>query len=144
MGRFVRVKSHFKKKNGKLATVRSHVREVQNKYGIQTPIKVNLNHKAEGTSLAHVATKVDEKKMKPVSHELNMDVNKIGKSGENFGKILRHELGHIVDSEKVKMSKPTDTWSKNTKEGKKAMKKLRKKSGSKQSAKELFADHFTI
>jgi hypothetical protein len=146
------VKSHRRiGKNNLVKVVKSHVRKVKDKYGIKTPIKVNLKHKADQhDSLAHLATAFDksgEGKYSPKSHTINVDVDKINRTkADTPENVVRHELGHVVDTELVKNNMPTPhhTFSK-TSAGKKMLMQHRRSAKSKRrSAKELFADTFTI
>ena len=76
------IKSHKRVSKGCVSIVKRHVRKAKKKFGITTPIKINVNHKADQSdSLAHHAMHYDSKKKRPVKHELNFDVAKIKCSG---------------------------------------------------------------
>lgn len=130
----IKVRSHTRIKKNGVSIVRKHLRKLKTKYGITTPVKVNLGHEAtQSDSLAHHAAHV--KNNKPVKHEINLDVKKIKRAGENVEAVLKHELNHVVDIEKArgkngKLNKPTDTYSQKT--------NFKRAKG--KSAKETFAD----
>ena len=141
------IRSHYRKRKNGVSIIKKHLRSVRS-FGITTPSHINLNKKADQSdSLAHHAMHIDEKKMRPKKHEINLDSEKIIKNGESVKDTLRHELAHVVDAEmavkKGKFKKPTDTFSQ-TDEGKKMLAHLRKGANKRRSGKELFADNFTF
>ncbi len=141
------VRKHIRKRKNKVSVVRKHLRSLKS-FGIKTPIKINLRHKADQhDSLAHHAMHVDKKKMRPKKHEINLDVKKIRNNGESVKDTLRHELAHVVDAElAVKngtFKKPTDTYSQSP-EGKKVIQHLRKGKNKNRSGKEIFAENLKL
>lgn len=134
----IKVRSHTRKKKNGVTIVKKHLRKAKSRFGIKTPVTVDVNHKSnQSDSLAHHALHFDPKKKKPAKHELNFDQDKIRKSGRNFEHVVKHEIGHLVDAElaakKGKMKKATDTYSKSG---------AVKLSKSRRSAKEKFADKY--
>lgn len=138
----IKVRSHKRVRKNGVSIVKRHVKKARKKYGIKTPIKVNAHFRNEtqSDSLAHHAMHYNPKTKSPAKHEINLDTEKIKKSGHNLEKVVKHEIGHLVDAElaaKTKtMKKATDTFSK-TKAGKKFL-----GGKSKRSPKERFADKY--
>lgn len=128
----VTIRKHFRKKKRGISVVRQHqrltstVKNFARAEKIKTPISLNVLHKAEGTSLAHTDSVIDNSTSTPVEHKINLDLPKIQASGENVDKLLRHELGHIKDRHISKLKHPRDSFSKSAK-GRKLLKKITKK-----------------
>jgi hypothetical protein len=144
----IKVNSHTRARKNGVSVVRRHLRTLQTYYKIDTPIEVNLDHKAtQSDSLAHHELRVDPKRMRPKKHLLNIDSEKVIANGESLSDIIRHEMSHILDVElankKGTFKKPTDTFSQ-SEEGKKLIKPFKKGMNKNRSNKEIFADNLKL
>lgn len=100
------VKQHTRKVGNKTYSVRSHKRELssilakaKSKFGIKHKVELEFKKSQQSDSLGYAETKID-KNGKPLSHKIRIDSEKIKKYGSNDKKVLKHEIGHVVDREK--------------------------------------------
>ena len=90
--------------------------------------------------MAHTDSVLDSKTKIPQKHIIRLEEKKIKEEGENPGKILQHELAHVLDKEhKDKLSREFYKTAKNTQAY-----KVLKSSGNKYEAhpQEIFARAF--